>query len=1553
MAFRPPSATQTLTASGAALAWGSLVLVNSATAVTVTLPSALASKLDLPLEIKNLGAGLVTVVPFGTNTITGSTALVQGSVVVYEVSAAGVVQALGDMAATITTALEYARVAVFQTGSTAVNANSLAQILCVSAANVAATLAPIGQRVPFTAANGTASGAVIGTNIITVATTGSYSIDSAVSMQTQGANTAMGIQLVKNGVVLNYMQGYPGVGSAMLTVPVEWSGPLLTGDVIDLRVVSTSLVSTINVHSVSLNVNQMAGASVVPVGSVVPTALANGSAFVTSSVPIAATTPAASVVAVSVTLPNIGTYEIHTRIRGGVTAATSEALESALFLSPSSTTFNTAGGGTMVVNSEVLALFSSSLNAGSVQATGSGVAIVTTTVANTVVNMQVWASGTGADLVSDTNGRSGLVYIQLPTSTVVDPGLIVPTSLTFAEVIQTADQTTGLTVGSPILFSTPAVVGSLPFVAGVFTLAAGTYSLLGGVTLITGTELIFQWRNITTGLLIGGAGNVHTVTSGRGVTASATVVATATTTVRLEITNVNALTAINVGSSTGRGAWAKILQLPIATVVNPGTVPVQTLHRSSVSRNSVTNTVVTGTTWTTAYASMMVLPLMAGSDRTVDPDLLISGNTWVVKQAGRYQLSGFLSIEYGDACAISVGKNNTEFARYSSDPVAASPQAGGLCGIDVDFGQLAVGDIIDIRAVGHSGTVRYFSYSATLAQQATATVFQVTPGTLTAVTLGYASASSPSYVPTAVGDVPFTVVDAGGISYTGTTFTLLAGKRYYMDARLSFNSNTGTASQIGYQVVRADNTAISGVSSGLWMNQVAQATGGGESPGSTGFFTPTVDTLVKVRVISTSGPVAGATTSGVFLIQEQAVTSLVNPSAVPVAALATGSAFATASAVITASTPAASIVAASVTLPNIGRYQIHTTVRGASPGSTNAALHSAVFLNPSSTVFNTAGGGVLVSDSEVMTLSSSASTPGGMQVTGSGLAIVTTTTVNTVVNMQVWAAVGSMTLASDVNGRSGLVYVQLPASTVIVPGSIAAATAASDAAAGTAGYAPASPVAGDNRKALFGDMTFKAVPMQYAAASAYASGDLAYLGDELVRANAAVPAGTTFAWGTTGTTWSPVLSIQSTDNLLVWNGVYAAGTSYGKGDVVSATSANTAALLVSQQAANLGNSLASGWWQSMHDGSIDHAMVGATLALAGTPGAMPAPAAGQQDFVARGDGTWDLQGRKSQVQIASMLVNGAIGTAALTVDVADELVFTQNLGGIIATIPSLTVTTKYRTLTLQNKGTAAIVISATGFTKTLPVGGTLVAEWNGTAAWSLVACTPQAPVVQTFTANGTYTPTPGMVYCIAKVVGGGAGGGGAGAGAATTLAMGFGGGAGGQAEAMLTAAQVGASQAVTIGGSGAGGVGSVAGSGGGPTSLGALISCGGGFGGPITGAQVGPHAFMGGGGGSATVTTGTPVVVRVGSDGAIGFGMYYATTTLISVSPSYGGDSWFGPGGRSVAIFATGGTASGGNGLVGGGPGAGGGGATSGGTGSVARTGGPGAPGRIVITEFF
>ena len=207
--------------------------------------------------------------------------------------------------------------------------------------------------------------------------------------------------------------------------------------------------------------------------------------------------------------------------------------------------------------------------------------------------------------------------------------------------------------------------------------------------------------------------------------------------------------------------------------------------------------------------------------------------------------------------------------------------------------------------------------------------------------------------------------------------------------------------------------------------------------------------------------------------------------------------------------------------------------------------------------------------------------------------------------------------------------------------------------------------------------------------------------------------------------------------------------------------------------------------------------------------------------------------------------------------------------------------------------------------------------------------------IQTFTANGTYTPTTGMTYCKIQLVGGGGGGGGA----VPSYNAGGGGGAGGYSYGVFTAATVGASQTVTIGALGAGGAaGTHNGSAGGTTSVGSLISATGGSGGGgadnVTGIGV---SGAGGSGSSGAVNLS-------GQAGGIGVFSYIPGVPLEFSIGGAGGSSLFGAGG--VYNYLTPGTI----GVAATGYGSGG----SGGAANASNIGGgAGTAGFVIITEYI
>jgi hypothetical protein len=209
--------------------------------------------------------------------------------------------------------------------------------------------------------------------------------------------------------------------------------------------------------------------------------------------------------------------------------------------------------------------------------------------------------------------------------------------------------------------------------------------------------------------------------------------------------------------------------------------------------------------------------------------------------------------------------------------------------------------------------------------------------------------------------------------------------------------------------------------------------------------------------------------------------------------------------------------------------------------------------------------------------------------------------------------------------------------------------------------------------------------------------------------------------------------------------------------------------------------------------------------------------------------------------------------------------------------------------------------------------------------------------IQTFTSNGTYTPTSGMLSAFIEIVGGGGGGGASGTTTGSQQLAGGGGGGGEYASGVFSAATIGASQAVTIGAAGAGGVGAN-GSAGGNSSVGALISANGGSGGiaMLSGGAV--QYAAGGAGGTGGAGGSFRTKGQAGGGGVMAAGSVFYSGT--------GAPGQFSGGAASISSL------SGSNaGNASSGRGGGGGGAITGLT-SAGATGGAGTAGTVIITEY-
>ncbi len=320
-----------------------------------------------------------------------------------------------------------------------------------------------------------------------------------------------------------------------------------------------------------------------------------------------------------------------------------------------------------------------------------------------------------------------------------------------------------------------------------------------------------------------------------------------------------------------------------------------------------------------------------------------------------------------------------------------------------------------------------------------------------------------------------------------------------------------------------------------------------------------------------------------------------------------------------------------------------------------------------------------------------------------------------------------------------------------------------------------------------------------------------------------------------------------------------------------------------------------------------------------------------------GSGNWQvLDYQRANGQAVSIYATETTIASATTTDIGSSNGNLVNITGTttITGLGSSAVTANpiYKTrftgaLLLTHNGTSLIMPGAANYTTA--AGDTFEWKYEGSGNWRCIGyCLASGKPLgtssvvtvkrQVFAASGTYTPSAGMLYCDAEVLGGG-GAGGAGSGGNNQAS---GGGAGGYAKKVISAATIGASQTITIGAGGAaiaGGAGT--GTTGGTSSMGAIVSANGGTGGSNGSTQ------PGGLGGTA-------------SGGDINMQGYQGSWSFNSGSgiSGAGANSQYGSGGQAQLVAGAGNTGSG---------------YGAGGSGSFGNnTSGAGTGGIIVITEY-
>lgn len=276
-----------------------------------------------------------------------------------------------------------------------------------------------------------------------------------------------------------------------------------------------------------------------------------------------------------------------------------------------------------------------------------------------------------------------------------------------------------------------------------------------------------------------------------------------------------------------------------------------------------------------------------------------------------------------------------------------------------------------------------------------------------------------------------------------------------------------------------------------------------------------------------------------------------------------------------------------------------------------------------------------------------------------------------------------------------------------------------------------------------------------------------------------------------------------------------------------------------------------------------------------------------------------------------------------------------NNSGALGGLTDTQVTARINVFTSVLSG--AVPLSGGGTTNYLRADGTWAAlPANVSSLNGLTGALTFSVNKRVISGTSTYTPTTGTKYAIIECVGSGAGGGGVTGSASPVQVGGGGGGSGGYSRVWVTAATIGASQAVTIGNAGAGGAaGNNAGGNGSDVSVGTICIGKGGIGGGFSNSTTIGRGGLGGTDGTGDFTT----------RGSPGWSGIFAGTSAITVELGNGASSLFGGGAPATDHTAPN------NGVNAVGYGSGGSGAFA--SAATTKAGGDGSKGVVIITEFI
>lgn len=461
------------------------------------------------------------------------------------------------------------------------------------ASTVYNTVLATSQQIQFAAANfAILTGLTVGTNTITVQTAGRYRVKAAVQLE-QAAASDRFLQIIKNGTtVLDVVDMGQSSGSNNM-LDIDDIFDFSASDVIDFRL-GANATQGLPVYSQSISVQRLPTATYVNPGTVAVTSLSRISATLATATPQTTNLLAADHIKFTNVLEQVGSkVALDTTTTYSSTA--NVASLGRFTLAPG--TYLLTGRTGMVVtstssnnqigwwNADTNTLIGRATNSYNGQTGQPDVTVIVpfTATSSTRVELRAVPTSSATTAIGVVQNGADLfptVIIQeVPSSSVVDPGTVPVTPLTKAFASATS-QSTGIATGSPLRFTSS--VGDVPYDAGTyrFTLAASKrYRLTANVDRVdgsSGVEVAYCWYNVTSSTFIGAGGTrgaASVSSSSFGGTAEAMIDTTATTVVEARISKINSSpNSINSNGGTGVGLYAIVEELPMATVVNPGSI---------------------------------------------------------------------------------------------------------------------------------------------------------------------------------------------------------------------------------------------------------------------------------------------------------------------------------------------------------------------------------------------------------------------------------------------------------------------------------------------------------------------------------------------------------------------------------------------------------------------------------------------------------------------------------------------------------------------------------------------------------------------------------------------------------------------------------------------------------------------------------------------------------------------------------------------------------------------------------------------------------------------